>query len=292
MSLRLRLMSGLGLASWAFALLPAAASAAPFAFSHQFGNFVRVDLADGTTEVVGPTGNNNAYSVAMAADGSGDFFSIDEALPLSGDFTFHRIDGETGASTLIGPIDTLLPTLEMGPDGQLYSTAGGFLVRVDRATAALSQVFALDPGHSYGALVASGGELYGVARVAPGSSCSLFRIDLAGQSETLAVPTVGCAFGAAADAQGRIWLAGFGGGGLITGAFGVASFRLDLANQDEELWGDWAGLEWEPELARLRGFAGVGTLGTVDVPVAGGRGLAAFAALLALGAMILLRRGG
>lgn len=294
MSLRLRLITRLGLACATVAslgLLPAAAPAAPWAYSHQWGSFVRVDLADGTTEVIGPTGNNNAYSVAMAEDGAGNFFSIDDDPLLGGDYALYRIDGATGVSTRIGAIDTATPTLERGPDGRLYSTVGAFLVVVDPATAALTEVFALDPDHRYRALVARGAELHGIARVAPGNDCSLFRLDPLAQTETLVMADIFCAFSAAADAEGKIWLAGPGGGGLITGAFGVGAWLLDPATQQEEPWGDWAGLEWEAEVARLQGFAGVGALGTVDVPVAGGRALALFAALLAAGALALLHRG-
>lgn len=278
-----------GTAALAAIFAPAAALAAPWAYNVQFGDLIRGDLATGRVEVVGPTGlGNDFFATALTEDGNGHFYAL--AGPFSLTWTtsdLYRIDAATGAAVLIAPFG--LPEgsgLEIGPDGQLYLSAGSTLRQLDPDTGEEIRFIPLPTGGLH-ALATAGGALYGVAL--DGSSCHLDRLDPVGLTATQLLADVPCAYSMAGDAEGRVWLVSHGGG-VITGAYSARIDVFDPETLEIQPWSALGGQFYDTTRTGFRSLAAVGPVGAVDVPAAGPAGLALLALALAGAGAIFLRR--
>ena len=197
-------------------LLPLSALADPVGYTVGFNTLYRIDMATGQTVSVGPIGFADVEGLAFSS--SGILFGVADAG--SGDPNSSltdlliRIDTNTGAGTLVGP----LGLQGQGSGGNLdYGLAFTSDGRLWVSSDVTNQLWEASPasgvtrlvgvtGRAISGLAERGNELYGVSvEVAP----SLYRIDTTTGSSTLVGPlNVGGVVADAGldfDAAGQLW---------------------------------------------------------------------------------------
>lgn len=206
-----RLLAGL------LPLLPLSAMADPVGYVVGFDTLYRMDLATGQSTAVGPIGFADVEGLAMASDGRTLFGVSDAGVSGGGAISdlLIRIDIDSGAGTLVGPLQGLQGlgpggNLDYGlaftADGRLWLSSDtlGTLWEVSAASGVTRLVGRMD--QSISGLAARSNELYGISvDAAP----RLFRIDTATAAATaigaLNVGGVVADAGLDFDAAGVLW---------------------------------------------------------------------------------------
>jgi hypothetical protein len=103
------------------------------AYTMVYGRLAKVDLRDGTWELVGPEPQDYVVSLEYSMDGF--LYGVGQYSD-----SLMRIDPQTGASEIIGPLGVdvawVIPDLAEDASGELWMLFEGGLFRVDRTTGA------------------------------------------------------------------------------------------------------------------------------------------------------------
>jgi hypothetical protein len=264
-------------------------AAGPHGYSVIDGELLRIDLSDGSFEVIGPTGVGNGLIQALA-EGSGNFvygIGPDDNL----DSQLYRFDVMSGQGELIGEVEVPngvqapRATLDFLPDGFLYAFGPqGGLYRIDPDTAEATLVRGLGP-LSVSAATAIGSQLY--VFYYESEDCMYGRID----TQSLNFHSIGlgadCPGSAAVTADGRIILVNYSFDIFLPDTyFDVSEF--DPATANSRLIGSWSVTPGDPSTKMLLGLAGVEGAPAVDVPATNFLGRVLFVVGLALTALFLL----
>ncbi len=275
-------LAALLMAGWLLAAAPA--MAAPYGFSVSYGNLLRLDLATGDADVVGPTGLESSVHALTVGPGGALFGLGAEA----GATALVRLDPATGAGEVVSPLPSLpligTSGIAATGDGALWVVAGQDLYRVDAATGTAAPPITLP--ESVGNLASRGGELFGFA---PGDRFQRINTTSGALVPVFTFEDLGwTVIGASFDDDGELRFLAISGGILTLVPLAVYHVADLDAGTFEQTFAH--GFHFGDFRAGMQSLALPAVESVVEVPALGPTGLAALGLLILLAGVAMLRR--